>query len=294
MKLTTYTLFILMFSFSYSQENVLLIDSVNRNIIPYANIYFPKSQKGIYSNKSGFFQINKMQPDSIHISCLGYKTLKTTTNLIQDTIFLTPEYIKLNEIQLSTKKGNYKEIGFKKGNNYWYAGRHIELGVILKPNQKNKNSIIKELIIPVSKKKPQSNKNNVTFNSVIKVGIFSIKDNLPNQNLLEKNILINFNQDSDDTIKVDLLNQEIYFTSDGLFINIVIVGEIDDKGNVILKDFPLPAIVCTTKTTKDFSYAQAFYKYKFLSNWNYLTYDKLNFDRPVFPAFRIVVSKYEN
>lgn len=286
----SFIFFSLSFLFNYSQERTFLIDNIKNEKIPYATIYYPVSKKGYYTNDKGFFEFSKKSVDSVYVSCLGYKTLKITTDLIKDTIFLNPDIVVLDEIEISKKRVIENKIGFKKGNNYWYGGKHIEIGVIVKPKKELENVYIKEFILPVRKKRLQKTKKNNEFNSVIKIGVFSVKNNLPYKNVLEKSILINYNQDSEKIIKVDLTDEDIFFTKEGLFFNIVLVGEIDSIGNVTPEVYPLPGIICTNKKSKDFSYVKAFYKRKFLLDWNDLNYKKLLLNKPIYPSFKIIVS----
>ena len=288
----SFIFFSISFFFSHSQEKAVLLDNIKKQPISYATIYYLKSKKGHYTNDKGFFEFNKKKIDSIYISCLGYKTLKITTNIIKDTIFLNPDVIELSEIEILKKRIIENKIGFKKSKNYWYGGKYVELGVIIKPKFEFENSFIKEFILPLKKKKPRTNNKNNKFNSVIKIGVFTVKNNLPYQNILKKNILINYNQDSEQILKIDLTDEDILFTKEGLFFNIVLVGEINKNGEVISESFPLPGIICTTKKTKDFSYIKALYKRKFLTNWSDLTYDKLLMDKPIYPSFKIIVSNY--
>ena len=129
----SFIFFSISFLFGYSQEKAILLDNIKKQTISYATIYYPKSKKGHYTNNEGIFEFNKNNIDSIYISCLGYKTLKITTNLIKDTIFLNPDVIELDEIEISRKRIIENKIGFKKGNNNWYGGKYVELGIIIKP-----------------------------------------------------------------------------------------------------------------------------------------------------------------
>ena len=65
-------------SLNYAQElSAIVLDSLNKNPIPFASIYF-KSGIGVVSNQEGEFRLqydNESKQDSVFISCMGYETL---------------------------------------------------------------------------------------------------------------------------------------------------------------------------------------------------------------------------
>ncbi len=279
----------------FSQQNYIIVDSSTKERVSYATIVYPRNNKGFYSNDKGEFQLFKTLNDSIYISALGYYAYKTDIFSLKDTVFLNKKTVVLDEIRINNKFSKEKEIGFKAKKHYWYGARDFELGVIIKPTDKIKDFLIHKIMFPVKNHIPNSRKEYKEFNSVIKIRIFSVKNDLPYKNILKKPILINYSQNSNEEIEIDLSDEDIRFTSQGVFISIILLGEIDRDKNIIINDkVPLPGIICTNKKTRDFSYIKAFYRHKFSADWNFYTYDKLMMKKPIYPAFKLVIKKHEN
>ncbi len=112
-KLLLYCL--LMFgSLNYAQElSALVLDSLNKNPIPFASIYF-KSGIGVVSNEEGEFRLqydNESKQDSIFITCMGYETLGIKLEKILDSIFyLNPKAIALKSVILSNKEVDVNQL----------------------------------------------------------------------------------------------------------------------------------------------------------------------------------------
>lgn len=89
----------------------IVVDAENRAPIPYANVVYGTHQ-GVITNDEGFFSftIQKL-PAQIKISSIGYETLETSSDKIQnDTLFLKPATIELKEVFLSDKNIDPREI----------------------------------------------------------------------------------------------------------------------------------------------------------------------------------------
>ncbi len=283
--------FSLNFLFSYSQEKTIILDNVKKERIPYATVYYLKSKKGYYTNNKGAFEFNKMDVDSVYISCLGYKTLKITTNLIKDTIFLTPEVQLLSEVSIHLKPPKSVKIGFKKKNMNFHAGDNLQFGLTIKPVKEHENSIIKKILIPINKSRFSEKRD---FESVLKISLYSCKGNLPDMPLISKPIIINCNQNSNETLIIDIEKENIEFHKNGIFISIEMIGEIDKNGVVINKPFPLPGIKYTDKGTKHFSFIKSFYKPKFSKEWEEMKASTFHLKKEVYLAIQLELSIYED
>jgi len=80
---------------SYSQHKIRLIDKATQEPIPFAHVYFQKSEKGVVSNSQGYFNLGTalFAKDSITIQHLSYTTTRISTGDLQN----------LNSIELSRK-----------------------------------------------------------------------------------------------------------------------------------------------------------------------------------------------
>jgi hypothetical protein len=91
-----------------------LMDSKTEQPIPYATIQF-SSNNGVITNENGEFSISisrAIQPvDSLVISCLGYETKSLAVKgFKQETIYLNPKAVDLDEVLLTNKKYTVDEI----------------------------------------------------------------------------------------------------------------------------------------------------------------------------------------
>ncbi|MEN8126054.1 MAG: carboxypeptidase-like regulatory domain-containing protein [Bacteroidota bacterium] len=293
-----YTFFIFIYfvsNFCFSQNHII-VDSSTNKIIPYANIKFLKEEKGFYSNEQGRFTITEQSGDSIQISCLGYNNIFKKVNLLRDSIFLTLRIQNLDEIILHTTPPLLKKIGFKKNTLTWFPNADIQFGLLIHPTKKYENLFINTILIP-TKKKYFSQKEytiNPKYKSVIKVTLFSNKNNLPYESLLDTPIIINCDQDSDNIISVDISKEHIKFNSNGIFVCIERVGEIDLKGSVLEKKIIRPGLIFTNKTTKDFLTNKSFYKHKLSNGWEILDYKNMNLKKQIYLAIQLELATYED
>ena len=101
-------------SLNYAQElSAKVLDSLNKNPIPFASIYI-KSGIGVVSNEEGEFRLqydNVSKQDSVFISCMGYETLGIKLEKIVDSIFyLNPKAITLKSVILSNKEVDVNQL----------------------------------------------------------------------------------------------------------------------------------------------------------------------------------------
>ena len=81
-------------------------------------------------------------------------------------------------------------------------------------------------------------------------------------------IIIKFNQSSNEIVEIDISKEYIKLNDDGVFICIEQVGELDKKNNVIDKKRFLPGLGFSSKKPKGFKYFNSYSKDKNTKNWN--------------------------
>jgi hypothetical protein len=85
----------------FAQKRIYILDSVTKNILPFAEIQL--GEGGVYTNEKGFFTVQNDTIQNATIHFLGYKSC--LVNLTKtDTILLKPKHYELDEIVLSSKK----------------------------------------------------------------------------------------------------------------------------------------------------------------------------------------------
>ncbi len=288
--------FVLCFTIdSVVAQKFLVIDSISNNTIPYVAIRNANNDKGFYSDQYGSFSISACTPnDTIEISCLGFETTKKIVASLKDTIYLIPKVIALSEIVIKgNKKSKIKHIGFNKKSKKmsFYIQSLEQLGVLLKPLEQHNNCFIKSIQIPINKPKLKI-EGGKKFSSIFQVNLYKPVDfDLQAINTLKKPITVRCNQNSGNTINIDVSEKNIRFTKSGIFIAIQMIGEIDSTGKHIKKTNPKPSFKFTNKKAKNLIATQ-YYKFTFNSKWKKLTAEKLHLNSDYNLAIGISLNCY--
>jgi len=221
-------LFLLLFSnTSLSQEkNIfgIILDSL-QNPIQYANIGILNKPIGTVSNKKGEFNLildNSYLSDTLKISCLGYVSkellIKNLLNRPNSIIILEKLIEELNEVVLYSNNLKPHSKGRQK------TKTNQELFFVV-PNMSNIN-LGAEIGRKFSIGKEPANltefkfylKQNNFEQARFRINIYSIKKNIPQKRLNEKDIFSDINKDFTGWVNVDLskynitVNQDIIIT----------------------------------------------------------------------------------
>lgn len=81
---------------------IYILDSLSKENLPVNLNYFHGPLQTQIVNKTGQLSINNILWDSITISSIGYKSIKLNKDQFQDTIFLKPLFINLEELIIFT------------------------------------------------------------------------------------------------------------------------------------------------------------------------------------------------
>ncbi|WP_439130761.1 carboxypeptidase-like regulatory domain-containing protein [Polaribacter sp.] len=207
---------------SYGQKKIYVIDSLTNKEIEYATIKFDKVNDGTYSNENGIFHL----PDNIkkiEISCLGYKTRKIV-NLPNDTIFLKPKEIQLDEIIL--KKNKKIVFGKKKSKLDIGFSSYSESVIFAKKIVFKDNFFITKAHFDILNDQKERK---------FRFLIYDLNKNLmPNNNILNQNIISKI-QPYDKKVELDLEKFNIYLEKGEYFIAIEIFDMSKTNGNSSIK-----------------------------------------------------------
>lgn len=255
----------LTYSSIYGQElnqKYYVINSETNKPIPYVAIQDIESKSGFYTNDKGLFQINKEKiNNSFQISHVNYSTKKTKLSKLEDNfIYLNPKLNILDEVVLKAGKTRERTIGYikKKKTLSWFISPKTEVVTLIRYSKNIKSAIIKKILIPIGKKKLVKKKGvlkyeKTDFNSVFRVNLYSCISNKPNKRLLNKPIIVKCNKESKDIIEIDISNQLIDYSNEGVFVGVEMIGELNIEGNLIEDVKPkdvLPAFMFTKKKKK--------------------------------------------
>lgn len=193
--------------------------------LTYVNIGIANKTVGTVSNKNGLFYLSLnekvKQNDTVVFSFIGYRTERYLISELNDKnniILLQPENTELDEVIVSSKKIKLKSkkigrtskgLGLTHMNFYSYYEEDVddrlskERGMKLKIRR---NCHIKDLNFKITSNDFTSLKFRVNF--------YKIEDGLPNELLIEKNIVFEVKDNFLGWFEVDLEPYEIYLKED--------------------------------------------------------------------------------
>ncbi|MDR2204913.1 MAG: carboxypeptidase-like regulatory domain-containing protein [Flavobacteriaceae bacterium] len=186
--------FLSIFCFSQNREIAgIVMSAETKTPIEYANIGVVNSVTATITDDKGFFKLNvpeNLAHSEIKIRSIGYETQTLNVSDFQENkmIYLQPVYQvqEIEEVVVQKKDLKEKELGTKTSSRKrvtgWYNGPAIggERGILIDP--KNKISYIKNVSFHVAL--------NDYENVDIRLHIRTLKNNMPDEELLYENIII--------------------------------------------------------------------------------------------------------
>lgn len=260
-------LFLLLFNTIQSQ-NILVIDSLYHKPIPFVNIQFNKTH-GTYTNENGFFEVNKNSKDTLILSHISFNNYVVKASEIKDTIILSQNAILLKEVKISKNNQIIKYIDFPRSNTSfrsWPVSSKSELVTLIVPSKENLNSIIKKLNFSFVKKKEVNS--NLSIQTAIRINIYNMDKNNSINEKIYSSYAIFINPSKKEKIEINLENEFIEFSENGLYIGLEVIGDIDNSGNIIKEKSYIHAVL-TDNSLNDYS-CKTYIKYVFDSKTNLL------------------------
>lgn len=193
--------FLSIFNFGFSQESIIMgkvMDSKKNAGLNYANIGIPNKSVGTVSDSNGLFKLKLNDKvtinDTIQFSYVGFKTKKvlvSSLNAKDAIVLLEPQNNVLREVIVKPKKFKIKRIGKSSAglgltslDFYSYYDKDVddrlskEMGMKLELKGESK---IKNLCFKIASNQFKSVKFRVNF--------YNIKNDLPNELIISKNII---------------------------------------------------------------------------------------------------------
>ncbi len=259
MKNPIYLLFLLFLNNMQSQS-IIVIDSLNHKPIPFVNIQFNKNN-GTYTNENGVFEVNRNTKDTLRLSHISYTDYEVKASDVKDTIILSPNAILLTEVKITNGKKTIKYVDFPRKNSSFGSFPVIsksEIITLITPNIENAYSTITKLDFKFEKKKYEENNNNIK--TAFRVNIYDSKKEKIKNKIYSSEVFI-IDATKKEKIEIDLNNEYIELSNNGLFIGIEVIGDIDQNGNITKEKSSIRPIL-TDNTINDYS-AKTFLKYTF-------------------------------
>lgn len=260
-------LFILFFNFIYSQDKYVVIDSLSKETISFANIWL-NNKIFTNSNENGLFVIENKEAD-YHISCLGYK--KKKIDFKKKTILLIPESIILNEIIVTNRKSN-KEINI---------GSNKNKDKIIAANFDNKFAEIGKVFILQDTsclflKEVKFNTFSMLNNATVKINIYSLDNNMHPLALINNDNLICDIKKGNQKSKINLEGKNIIVPKEGFMVSIQILLVEENKSyreyNKKIYQYE-PSLFVKKNSPNDFTYNLSQY-----NNWQKTSNSDLNIE----------------
>lgn len=235
MRIITCSIFILLYTVSFSQE-LCVLDSLTKKPLMYTNAKFYLNNKiigGDYCNEKGKITINKINFDSVEFSQIGYETKIVGKNFIRDTILLNQISILLNEIKIE-KKGNHKitSLGYvnykKKIRLSAFKGFEI---VVYIDNPYKQLKEIQSFLFKVKK--------GGEFKTAMRIHFYKkdLEKLIPGDEILHEDIIQYIDGKTKEIFEVDVSKYELELPIEGAFIGIEWLGVLDEKsGEFIMNE----------------------------------------------------------
>jgi len=207
--------------FAFAQQIVGTVkDAKTGEKLPFVNVGIPGKGIGTVTDNDGGFKIsvNNNVTDSLKLSMIGYRPqLFAIGDIIKQVgslgVRLIPTNNQLKEVKITNHKYKQSILGNttqSKSTNAGFTSNNLgnEIGEIIKI--KKSPTWLKEFNASISQ--------NASDSVMLRLNIYSVKDGLPDQNLLPQNILITVKKDQD-MIKIDLQPYHI-MVEDKFFVSL--------------------------------------------------------------------------
>lgn len=220
--------FVLTSFFSQKKIQCVMLDSLTKQPIEYANIGIVGKNIGTVSNEKGEFTLvipDSLLNQSIKISMIGYKakTYSAINLEKQNTVFLSQASTVLNEVKVSAKKSKFKILGNDTKSTSVSAGftkNNLGAEIGLKLNIKHPQTHILKLMFNISS-------NSINQLPLFRCNIYNLdKKGFPKDNILTQNIIIE-PKEMTGFVEVDLSSYQI-FVSEDVIISIEWIKDLGD------------------------------------------------------------------
>ncbi len=255
-------IFLSISSFSYSQGETIsgvVHNFENNEPLAYVNIGIANKTVGTVSNKNGLFKLTLndkvTSKDTVLFSFIGFRTEKYLVSELDNlhTVLLQPENTALDEVVISAKKiklkpkkigRSSKGLGLTHANFYTYYEKDVDDRLSKEKGMKfnmRRNCHIKDLNFNITGNDFKSLKFRVNF--------YNVKDGLPKDLIVQKNIVFEIKDNFSGWFKVDLEPYEINFRKEVGEVAVTIQWIESVKENEKSKFFSISTASSPTHTT---------------------------------------------
>lgn len=234
-----FTLALLCISLNSFAQRITILDSLNKDAIPFATISFGNGL-GNFANEDGEFIFSKEKysdVDSLFISAMGYTEKMVLTTELPESILLKPAVSQLNEVVVSaSKNGKFKLRKHKPSTHTdiftsWLPTAESEVAVLFK-RQEDKSTQISKLLLPINAESKYKTKGKGKFATIFRVNFYENYKGLPGEPIGYENIVFSMDEKEDKVFELDVLSKSIYVPKNGIFISLQVLGYANSKGRL--------------------------------------------------------------
>lgn len=224
--------YLLIFNNLFAQK-ITVLEQGSNVAVPYATVTFYKDGNvvfGNYTNYQGEIDTD-IEFDSVEISCLGFEKTKVSKNNIKNnTVFLTKQNIELEEVIINHKKIDLTHIGENKTKKSIINGVGLAKGneiVQFIENYLGKVTKLNSLYFVTGKVK-----NKAAFRVHIYKKI-NINTSIADEEIQTLNTIYYLEKDSDGRVEINLIQYDIDFPLEGLYIGLEGLGTVDANNQFV-------------------------------------------------------------
>lgn len=211
-----------------SQFRGQVIDDSTKKSVPFANLYYPISSIGTSCDENGYFKIQalsteKLNIDSLSISCVGYKTKKIDIKNIRENsnliIYLMPQPIELAEVIIKPRKRIKEQI--KIGNVDLFRRGHMLIGskkaIYFKANQSNAK------LIGISVKPRET-----CDSAALLLSFYSVRENGTPDKLISKDRIVFGDFKNKEWNRIDLSGYNIIIPKNDFYVVLEAISKLNN------------------------------------------------------------------
>lgn len=222
----------------YSQR-ITILDSLNKEPIPYATISFGNGL-GNFADEDGQFSFSKEKysdVDTLFISAMGYAEKAILTGTLPEKILLKPEVSQLSEVIVSAPKNGKFKLRKRKATSHtdiftsWLPTVESEVAVLFK-RYEGKPTQIAKLLLPINAESKYKTKGKGKFATIFRVNFYENYKGLPGDPIGYENLVFSIAAKEDKVFKLDVLSESIYIPETGIFVSIQVLGYENSKGRL--------------------------------------------------------------
>lgn len=213
--------------FGQSTSKILILDKKTFQPLSYSTVRIKNKNVGVYADENGLVDLALNLNDTLLVSHIGYHNTSISTLSLKknDTIFLIGEILPLPEISIRNLKPLDEPITIGSINEKpeIRSGSMIaaEFATRFLLTKKSRYNRLLKIVIPLSK----GNADNK-----IRLHIYDVNEDLtPGDELLTRDIIIDYSKNSRKPLEVDIRDMNIIDTSTYIFVGLEWIGNSNER-----------------------------------------------------------------